>query len=165
LLGELQVRTASVGDAEVIRRLAIDNRMFTTDDMDGFDETLAGFFDGSLDGHHWVVAVTDDDLIAGAAYYAPEPFADRLWNLYFLAVAPSGHRGGVGSALIRYVEQALRDLGDGAARVLIVETSSLDAYTHARSFYAKAGFDEEARIRDFYGPGDNKVVFWKALNL
>jgi ribosomal protein S18 acetylase RimI-like enzyme len=162
-LRELHVRTASVGDADVIRRLAIENQLFTADDMDGFDETLAGFFNGSLDDHCWLVAATHDDIVVGAAYYAPEPFADRMWNLYFLAVAPSGHRGGVGSALISYVEQALRDFGDRAARVLIVETSSLDAYAQARSFYAKQGFDEEARIREFYGPGDDKVVFWKAL--
>lgn len=26
-----------------------------------------------------------------------------------------------------------------------------------------AQYDEEARIREFYGPGDDKVVFWKKL--
>ena len=47
--------------------------------------------------------------------------------------------------------------------MLIVETSSTAQYIGARRFYQARGFIEEARIRDFYGPGDDKVVFWKAL--
>lgn len=163
LAHEMQIRVARPGDAASIRRLAIDNAMFAADEMSGFDETMAGFFAGSLEGHRWLVATNERDDIVGAAYYAPEPFADRLWNLYFLAVEPNGHRRGLGAALIGHVEQELRQVGPEVARVLIVETSSLDSYAQARSFYAKQGFDEEARIRDFYGPGDNKVLFWKGL--
>ena len=156
------VRAATAPDADAIRALATDNGMFDPGDMDGFDEMMGGYLDGTLDRHAWIVA-TNDTEIAGAAYYAPEPFADRLWNLYFLAVRPGGHRSGAGSVLIQWVEQALCALGEEQARVLIVETSSTDPYTQARAFYAKQGFEEEARIREFYGPGDHKVVFWKAL--
>ena len=160
---EYVVRAATPSDADVIRALATDNGMFDPDDMDGFNETMGGYLNGTLHGHAWIVA-TDDTEIAGAAYYAPEPFADRLWNLYFLAVRPGGHRSGAGSELIQWVERTLRQLGDEHARVLIVETSSTDPYAQARAFYAKHGFQEEARIREFYGPGDHKVVFWKALS-
>jgi ribosomal protein S18 acetylase RimI-like enzyme len=157
------IRAATADDSEVISSLAISNGMFEPDGMDDFNEMMAGYLDGSLDGHAWVVAEDASGAIAGAAYYAPEPFADRMWNLYFLAVQPGRHRDGTGTALITHVEQTLRSRGDDVARVLIVETSSLDAYEQARAFYRKHDFDEEARIRDFYGPGDNKVVFWKAL--
>ena len=36
-------------------------------------------------------------------------------------------------------------------------------YARTRAFYRHHGFDEEARIRQFYGPDDDKVVFWKSL--
>ena len=157
-----QIRAATESDSDVIRSLAFDNGMFDPDDMDGFDEMMSGYLNGTLDGHAWVVA-TNDDEIAGAAYYAPEPFADRMWNLYFLAVRPGQHRSGAGSELIHWVEETLRSFGEEQARVLIVETSSTDPYAQARNFYAKNGFDEEARIREFYGPDDHKVVFWKSL--
>lgn len=160
---ELEIRDVSAGDVESVRRLAVSNGMFAEDDLDGFDEMLGGYLDGTLTGHRWMVALDADGVTAGAAYVAPEPFADRMWNLYFLAVDADGHGRGVGSSLIGHVEQTLRDQGEHVARVLVVETSSLEAYAPARSFYAKQGFDEEARIRDFYGPGDNKVVYWKAL--
>ena len=43
-------------------------------------------------------------------------------------------------------------------------SSSLERFAPTREFYRKHGYDQEARIREFYGPGDHKVVFWKMLN-
>ena len=160
----LNVRAATPADTDQIKQLALDNHMFEPDELGDFDEMLTGFFDGSLDGHQWIVAeAADGEPIAGAAYYAPEPFADRMWNLYFIATAPDHHGSGTGTALMSHVEAALRNLGDAVARTLIVDTSSLDDYDQARAFYEARGFAEEARIRDFYGPGDDKVTFWKRL--
>ena len=85
------VRPAVGGDVVPIRALAVDNAMFAPNDMAGFDEMLHGYLDGSLDQHRWVVAEGSTGRVAGAAYYAPEPFADRVWNLYFLAVQPRQH--------------------------------------------------------------------------
>jgi len=36
------VRAATGGDADVLRRLAIENGLFEPDDMDDFDEMLGG---------------------------------------------------------------------------------------------------------------------------
>jgi len=157
------LRHATRGDAAQIRGLAVDNAMFPPEDLTGFDEMLDGYFDGSLTGHEWVVAEDAAGAVAGAAYYAPEPFADRVWNLYFLAVRPDSHRAGIGHALVAHVEQALRTAGNGVARVLIVETSSTHPYQPARHLYAREGFIQEAVVREFYGPDDNKVIFWKQL--
>ena len=141
----------------------MDNGLFAPDDMGGFDEMLRGFLDGSLDEHRWIVAEEAIGRVVGAAYYAPEQFADRVWNLYFLAVHPQRHRTGIGTALVSTVEQALRSAGDQVARVLLVETSSADGFNAARRFYAREGFDREARVREFYGPRQDKIVFWKSL--
>ncbi len=136
--------------------------MFAAAEMDGFDEMLQGYLAGTLEDHRWIVAAGSGEL-DGAAYYAPEPFGDRVWNLYFIAVRPDRHRCGTGSALLAHVEQQLRFAGDALARVLIVETSSTADYDPARGFYQRAGFHREAVIREFYGPGDDKLVFWKSL--
>jgi RimJ/RimL family protein N-acetyltransferase len=48
--------------------------------------------------------------------------------------------------------------------MLLVETSGLPDFERTRTFYAKCGYEEEARIRDFYAVNDDKVVFRKVLN-
>lgn len=127
------VRAAAADDVVPIHALAVDNAMFAPDDIAGFAEMLQGYLDGSLDRHRWIVADDAAGRVVGAAYYAPEPFADRLWNLYFLAVHPGEHRKGIGTLLTSHVEESLRTAGSQVARVLIVETSSTDEYWSARS--------------------------------
>lgn len=157
------VRPATSRDVDTVKRLAIDNRMFEPDDIGDLDDMVRGYLDGRLVDHHWLVLDSHDDGVLGAAYYAPEPFADRVWNLYFIAVRPDRLGSGVGSVLLAAVEKTLRSRGEDVARVLLVETSGTDSYANARAFYSARRFHEEARIRDFYGPGDDKVVFWKSL--
>ena len=162
---KLNTRVANPADAEQIKQLALINHMFEPEEMGGFDEMLTGFFDGSLEGHRWIVAVADiaPDQIAAAAYFAPEPFSDRMWNLYFIATDPKSQGSGAGTLLVERIESELRSAGQDVARSLIVDTSSLGDYAQARAFYERRGFVEEARLRDFYGPGDDKVTFWKSL--
>jgi hypothetical protein len=50
------------------------------------------------------------------------------------------------------------------ARLCVIETSSLPPYEPARRFYLKCGYGEVARIPDFYGPGDARVIFTKGLS-
>jgi ribosomal protein S18 acetylase RimI-like enzyme len=159
----MTVRTATHSDINTIKVIAVESNMFEPDDVGFVDETVNGSIDGSLEDHHWVVSEADNAEANGAAYYAPEPFSDRMWNLYFIAVHPSWQGGGVGEALIAHIESHLRQRGPTDAQVLIVETSSTEQYARTREFYVKRGFVEEARIRRFHGPADDKVVFWKLL--
>ena len=157
------LRPAATEDLDRIKEIAVAAEMFTAEEVGFFDEMFAGALDGRLEGHRWLVAETADGAISGAAQFAPEPFADRMWNLYFIAVDPAVQSGGIGAAMMAHVEQDLRERGESEALTLIVETSSTEQYRRTRQFYERLGYDEEARIRDYYGPGDNKVVFWKSL--
>lgn len=160
---ESLIRPARAEDEEAVADLAVVNEMFAADELDEFLAMFRGAVTGDLPGHRWLVATRPSDDVVGAAYVAPEPFADRVWNLYFLAVLPGDHGRGTGTALVAHVEDSLREAGESTARVLVVETSSTGQYDATRSFYLARGFVEEARIREYYGPGDDKVVFWKQL--
>jgi ribosomal protein S18 acetylase RimI-like enzyme len=157
------IRAVVSADGKAVNAIAIETGLFTADDIGGFKETLQGFLDGSLSDHRWIVLEDEANAIVGAAYYAPEPFSDRMWNLYFIGVRPARHGAGVGTALVAHVEATLRGAGEEIARTLIVETSSLERFGGTRAFYERRGFIEEARIREFYGPGEDKIVFWKSL--
>jgi GNAT superfamily N-acetyltransferase len=131
---------------------------FQPNEIEELSQMLADYFGGDSD-RFWI---TDDDNGAvGVAYCEPERMTDRTWNLLFIAIRPDRQGQGRGAALLRYVEQMLTARGD---RVLIVETSGLASFLGTRTFYAKCGYEEEGRIRDFYATGDDKVVFRKVLN-
>ena len=157
------LRSATLADIDPIKALAVDTAMFRPEETGFVDDMVSGFVAGTMAGHRWVVREGDDGAVVGAAYYAPEPFSDRVWNLYFIAVAPAVQGQGVGGEIMRHVEASLRERGPEVARVLVVETSSTDQYARTRAFYPKQGYVEEARIRQFYGPSNDKVVFWKSL--
>lgn len=96
----------------------------------------------------------------GLAYAAPERLTDGTWNLLLMAVDPARQKQGLGSCLVAAVEAALREKG---ARLLLVETSGVPGFAGQRRFYRKLGFRREARIRDYYQAGDDKVIFAKPL--
>ena len=82
------------------------------------------------------------------------------WNLYWIAVHPTHQRTGRGKAILEHVENWL---AGKKQRILLVETAGIDDFEYVRKFYANNGFEAEARIRDFYDPGVDKVVFRKVL--
>lgn len=159
----MSIRPITLDDVPAVRSLAIDTGMFKPEEAGFVDDMVPGAIDGTMPENHWVVSTDEHGRVRGAAYFAPEPFSDRLWNLYFIAVDPSVQSGGIGGALVNYVVKQLLERGEASARVLLVETSSTEQYKRTRAFYPRHGFVEEARIRDFYGPANDKVVFWRSL--
>lgn len=109
--------------------------------------------------HHWLVA-SEGARVLGFAYAEPERMTEGTVNLLAIAVDPARQNGGIGKALVGALIERLTEQG---RRILIVETSSLDDYAGTRAFYAGLGFAHEARIRDFYRAGEDKIVFWKQL--
>lgn len=92
--------------------------------------------------------------------HGPTPGTDRTYDLYWIAVDPALQGAGGGTVLLAEVERMLA--GDGA-RMLVIETSSRPEYAATRGFYARRGYAEAARVRAFYAPGDDRVIFTKRL--
>jgi ribosomal protein S18 acetylase RimI-like enzyme len=147
-------RPAVATDKAAVRAIAQSSGLFAPDEAAMMEDMIADQF-ADLADHCWIILQDQ----TGAAYVAPE-MAQGTWNMLFIAVLPH-HRGkGGGTALLQAAQTHLRAQG---ARLMIVETSGLGSFAQTRAFYAKAGFTEEARIRDFYATGDDKVVFRKLL--
>jgi ribosomal protein S18 acetylase RimI-like enzyme len=113
------------------------------------DYEFVGAFDGS-------------GALAGYACYGPTPGTDRTFDLYWIAVDPRRHGRGDGSRLLAEVE---RQLEARNARLLVVETSSRDVYQPTRRFYESRGYSCVARVRDFYAPADDRVVYTKKIGV
>lgn len=107
----------------------------------------------------WLTCHSHGEAV-GLYYTVPEELADGTWNMLALAVRPDLQGKRLGAALVQAAEQHLKDKGQ---RILIVDTSGTEDFALTRKFYAQNGYEEEARIRDFWADGDDKVIFRKAL--
>lgn len=153
------IRAITSEDAPAVVSLAVAAELFAAEEAGVVEQMMTHYFGGRRDDGHACVLDEDGEPL-GVAYYEPATAADRTWYLTMIAVRPDQQGHGRGAALMRYVEEDLRSRGQ---RLLLVETSGLPAYAQTRAFYEKCGYDEEARVRDYYEPGDDMVLFRKDL--
>ena len=122
-------------------------------------DMISDFFHTDKFNEVWLTCEADQSPI-GFCYAKEEQLAKGTWNMLAIAVLPSCQGMDAGKALVKELESHLRISGN---RVLIAETSGLDDFSATRAFYGKNGYVEEARIRDFWDQGDDKVIFLKSL--
>ena len=108
-----------------------------------------------------LVGAFDGDTMVGFVCFGSTPATDRTYDLHWIAVSSDAQRAGVGTWLLQHVEEILRVRG---ARMLVMETSSRDEYQGTRAFYLAREYVELARVRDFYAPGDDRVVYGRLLS-
>ena len=121
-------------------------------------EMLAPALTGETEAF-WLTCHVDGSPV-GFCYTVPEDLTEGTWNMLALAVHPDFQGSGLGTALVQAAERRLRSNGQ---RILLVDTSSTDDFALTRQFYARNGYEEEARIRDFWSAGDHKVIFRKSI--
>lgn len=153
------IRLITPADLDALLAIAVSSGLVPPDGTETLRDVLNEHFAGKLGPDHtWI---TDDaNRPVAVAYYAPERLTDGTWNLYMIAVHPDCQGQGRGAALIKFIEDQLKNRG---ARLLIVDTSGLPEFESTRIFYRKCGFEQEAIVREFWKAGDDKIVFRKLL--
>jgi ribosomal protein S18 acetylase RimI-like enzyme len=149
-------------DAEEVRDVVASTGFFSADEIDVAEELiLAHLATGPASGYLFVFAETSAGQVLGYACYGPVPCTARTFDLYWIAVRAEARGLGLGRALLVEVEQRLRCAGGGK---LIAETSSREQYAPTRGFYQACGFREEARIGDYYAPGEDILYYTKIID-
>ena len=149
------IRPTTADDIAGLTRVLDDTGLFPAELLpDMLAPTLAG---ESAD--LWLTCHLDGAAV-GLCYSVPEALTEGTWNMRALALRPDLQGRGHGTALVGAAERQLAAQGQ---RLLIVDTSGTEDFARTRAFYARCGYVEEARIRDFWAPGDDKVTFRKAL--
>jgi ribosomal protein S18 acetylase RimI-like enzyme len=93
--------------------------------------------------------------------FGPTPMTEASYDLYWIATHPEATGQGLASKLVHALE---REITTGGRTCNVrIETSQLESYGSARRFYERAGYHEAGRIRDFYKPGDDLVIFAKQV--
>lgn len=153
------IRPTTPNDTNALLTLAEATGLFESNQIEELALMLNQHFSNETDSQGvWLIDYDNEPV--GVAYVAPERMTDGTWNLYLIAIHPDHQKQGRGAVLLRYVEQMLAERGE---RVLLVETSGTHDFEYVRAFYRNNGYAEEARIRDFYTDGVDKIVFRKLL--
>ena len=149
------VRPAGAADLHAIGHIAEATDLFPAEML---PDMIAGYLDRSKDDI-WLTACVDETVI-GFVFCEPERLTNGTWNMLAIGVSPDQQSEGAGAKLVAHLEHQLRSAGH---RILLVETLGTPEYERTRSFYLRNGYVEEARIREFYDVGGDKIVFWKHL--
>lgn len=147
------------GDRESIEAILSATGAFTGGEIQVALELVDLALAGSRE-YDFLVASGPDDRLWGYACHGWAPLAERVHEIYWIAVDPAVQGCGVGTALIAAVEAAA---AQAAARMLLIETASKPSYHGTRAFYLRNGYAEWSRIADFYAEGDDRVVYGKRL--
>lgn len=155
------IRPTIPADTKALITVAEASGLFEPQQIDELSQMLAQHFDGATNNCDRWFTDDDDGNPVGVAYTASERMTEGTWNLYLIAIHPDQQRQGRGKALLAHVEKILVERGE---RLLLVETSGTDDFDYVRTFYRNSGYEEAARIRDFYAYGVDKITFRKVLN-
>lgn len=152
----MKIRPTKRGDIAALQAVLDDTELFPSEIL---PDMISEFLSGDESSSIWLTCEQDGHAV-GFCYAVPEDLSEGAWNMRAIAVASAHQGGGSGSAIVASLEANLKRRGQ---RIVIVDTSGTDAFTQTREFYRKNGYVEEARIRDFWAAGDDKIVFWKSL--
>lgn len=146
-------------DREAIARIVREVGVFREEEIAVALELVDVGLSEDPQGYRFAIAEHAESVV-GYACWGHAPMTDATYDLYWIAVDPGRHGGGIGRELLAACE---RDVHARGGNLLLVETEGTPAYEPTRRFYVRAGYREIARIRDYYREGADKVIYGRTL--
>ena len=147
-------------DRNAIFVLLTETAVFRPEEIEVAMELVDAALDKPEQKDYTFIVAEEGGALVGYACWGATPCTRGTWDLYWMAASPSYHGKGVAGVLLARAEEDMECRG---GRLCIIETSSLPPYEAARRFYLKHGYVEIARIPDFYGPGDARIIYTRKL--
>ncbi|HEV8658438.1 MAG TPA: GNAT family N-acetyltransferase [Thermoanaerobaculia bacterium] len=158
--GVPHIRVVESSDRDRLEEIVRGAGNFSVEEIDTAMELIDDALLTRNDSDYLVHVLEDRGGIHGYVCIGPTPLARGVYDLYWIAVDATAHRRGYGRKLLAFAEQEVRRRG---GRMLLIETSSLETYRSTREFYARSGYEEVARVPNFYNVGDDKLIYSKSF--
>ena len=157
----ITIRNMAFDDRERVNQILTETDMFTEAEVDVAMELIDTFLNNK-EQKDYIVCVAADERkeVIGYVCYGPTPAAEGTYDLYWIAVSPAMQSQGVGKKLLLFTEQ---EVARQNGRMIIIETSSQPKYKPTQDFYIRNNYQVEARIKDFYRIGDDRLIFVKRM--
>lgn len=148
-------------DRKAVREIVESTGFFNPEEaaiaLELVDEHLAK---GVRSGYLFLFCEDEWGAVLGYTCFGPIPGTSASFDLYWIAVRDQCRGQGIGQGLIRKTEKTIGEMGGSR---IYAETSSRDLYEPTHAFYRRTGYVREAFLKDFYTPGDGKLIFVKKL--
>jgi len=156
------IRKLKKSDRNRLRKILVETNHFNKDEvkvaMELIDEYLAHRRQKDYIIH--IYETDEKKQTAGYICYGRRPLTEATYDLYWIAVDPNIHGKGLGSTLVKFMEDDIKKLN---GKLILIETSGKEHYSGERKFYEKNGYDVQTVIKDFYRKDDDLYVYRKYL--
>ena len=150
---------ATESDWPLIERMAGAAAIFNEAEEGALEALWEEYLDlGPEDSGYSFMVDREGEQVLGFVCYGPRDLVDGVCDLYYLVVDPEARRQAVGRRLLRAAEA---EAGEACARMMIAELSGGPRHELIRALLAGAGYEVEATIKSFFGPGDDLMVMVK----
>lgn len=169
---EIKIKKTISEDRKAIKTILIDTQIFNQEEIDCALELIDIYLNNPSQKDYLIASALTPTLpsptggegkgerVVGYVCYGKAPLTNGAYDLYWIAVKSDYQRQGIGKNLLKYVEDEIVKF---SGRILLAETSSRAVYEKTRQFYINNSFSEEARIKDFYSKGDDKIIYRKNI--
>lgn len=147
-------------DPQAVREIVASTGFFSEVEVDVAEELVRERLEKGPESGYYFLFADDGGGTVGYACYGPIACTVGSFDLYWIAVRRGVQGRGLGRALLIATEEAI---ARASGRGIYVETSSRPQYHPTRAFYEHFGYKKAAVLADFYAPGDDKVVYVKAI--
>jgi ribosomal protein S18 acetylase RimI-like enzyme len=147
-------RIVDAADPPKIRALVQATGVFTAEEVRVAGE-LAETTVAGTETYRFLIAERGGEIL-GYTCFDRIPLSKVSFDLYWIAIAPSERGTGLAHELMSRTSAFIKSK---RGTQIYAETSSKDSYAAARAFYLKSGFEQAARLEDFYEPGDSKIIY------
>ena len=155
------IRPMTPKDKPAIMQILQATPEFTTGEVVVAEELIDSYLDDPISSGYLTFVAEVNSRVVGYICIGPTPLTEGTWDIYWIAVSREEQIRGIGTALLTYAENKIRE---SRGRLAFIETSSRTEYDRTRSFYHSRGYELVCQMADFYAPGDDKLILLKRLS-
>jgi len=157
MLYRQEIQSSDLGD---ILNIVQSSGFFSTAEVEMACELATDRLENGQQSSYQFLFAENDGEVVGYTCYGLIPATAASYDLYWIAVSETSRGKKMGKILLQKTEEIIR--GMGGTR-LYAETSSRAQYASTQKFYQNCGYIAEAVLKDFYTPGDSKIIYSKVL--
>lgn len=150
-------------DRDKIHQILIDTNNFNEDEISIAIELIDAYLDNKDQKDYKIFTDANENDIESVNGYiciGPRPLTEGTYDLYWIAVNPKIQSKGVGSGLVKYIEEHIKKQN---GRLILIDTSGKESYEKERKFYEKNNYQKLVEIKDFYRVNDSLVIYGKYI--